>query len=271
MEVVLFYLLIIELVLVLFLNNAISSYQENVNVDENLSKSLNDGMTLQFAFTPSVNGSYIVFPFATSSTGGPWTFYISNIIIDDLGSKSLTQEEINTSLNNQTNILNNSINNSTNTITGAIGETENNINSNIDDMQDAIIDSNKELEETVKDQFNECRPSKNLLSNGFYQRYETTVYTTIDNLSAGTYTFSYDGPLASQLTVRQITNGVGTDISYIYNSNKITFHLSNSFSGEVEIYVYSGVTVNDIKNAMLNEVVMLFLMSHMVKKFVQIE
>ena len=142
------------------LSNAKSSYENNTNCTLNYSNSISSNMTLQFAFTPTINSNYIVFPFATTYTGDNQSFYLYDIIIDDLGSSGVNETTINNSLNNQTNELNSSISNSTNIITGEIN-----------DMEQSIIDSNKETQEVIKDQFNTCRDSYNLFDS--YNWYET--------------------------------------------------------------------------------------------------
>lgn len=184
------------------LANAKSSYENNSNVTENYSNVIPKNMTIQFAFTPSINATYIVFPFATTYTGNNQEFRIYNVVIDDLGASGVSQSTINNSLNNQTNIINNSITSSTNTITGAITDTENNINSNIDDMEQSIVNSNKETQEVIKDQFNTCHNSNNLINkndltlgyisnDGSLHTGGGSSYTTnILNLGVGTFTLS---------------------------------------------------------------------------------
>ena len=56
------------------LANAKSSYENNSNVTENYSNVIPKNMTIQFAFTPSINATYIVFPFATTYTGNNQEF-----------------------------------------------------------------------------------------------------------------------------------------------------------------------------------------------------
>lgn len=115
------------------LANAKTSYQNNTYVTENYSRVLDNGSTIQFAFTPTTNGSYIVFPFATNYTGSNQYFYLSSYTLDDLGaSGGVSQSDINNSLSSQTNTLNQSITNSQNAI----------IQNNNDNTQ-AIIDSNR--------------------------------------------------------------------------------------------------------------------------------
>lgn len=192
------------------LSNAKSSYENNRNCTLNYSNSISSNMTLQFAFTPSINSNYIVFPFATTYTGDNQSFYLYDIIIDDLGSSGVNETTINNSLNNQTNELNSSITNSTNTITGAITDTQNNINSNIDDMEQSIVNSNKETQEVIKDQFNTCRDSYNLFNINNYEIRGDSLGFNISALEIGkTYTFSSNKPI----TVLKIS-----DYSWNYNS-----------------------------------------------------
>lgn len=113
--------------------DAKASY-ENGGVTVNYSKALGNGY-LQYAFTPSSAGSFIIIPFATDSSGNDVRFDLYNVIIEDLGSGGVSQSDINNSLNNQTNIIQNSIN----------------------DMENSINDN-------IKDNFNICRNSYNELS-----------------------------------------------------------------------------------------------------------
>lgn len=126
------------------MSSAEESYEGNTKVKEVSSKAIPASNMLQFVFTAESAASYIVFPFATTYTGSNQNFYFTSVIIDDLGSNSLTESQINTSLNNQTNELNTSINNSTNIITGEI-----------DNLGEDIKDS-------INDNFNSCRPSNNI-------------------------------------------------------------------------------------------------------------
>lgn len=128
------------------LANAKSSYENNTNTTLNYSNAISSNMTLQFAFTPSISSNYIVFPFATDYTGNNQSFYLYNLVIDDLGSGGVNQTDINNSLNNQTNEINNSITNSENNIKGAIKDTEDNI------------------KDGIKEGFESCRDSYNLFN-----------------------------------------------------------------------------------------------------------
>lgn len=127
------------------LANAKSSYENNTNSTLEYSNVVSASSSIQFAFTSSINANYIVFPFATNYTGDFQSFYLYNLIIEDLGSSSdVSQTTINNSLNNQTNEINNSITNSENNIKGSIKDSENNI------------------KDGIKEGFESCRDSYNL-------------------------------------------------------------------------------------------------------------
>lgn len=151
------------------LGNAKSSYENNSNVTENYSNVIPKNMTIQFAFTPSINATYIVFPFSTTYTGNNQEFRIYNVVIDDLGSSGVSQSTINNSLNNQTNVLNNSITNSTNTITSNSNANRDAIINNQNANNDALIQNDNantdKLIEDNKKNFQTCRDSVNLLNN----------------------------------------------------------------------------------------------------------
>lgn len=134
------------------------------------------------------NGNFgVIFTSRLNSTAN----YYSDIRILNI----YTSDEVdNTSeiINNQTNELNNSINNSTNTITGSIGDAENNINSNINDMEQSIVDSNKETQDVIKDQFNSCRDSYQLIDfNNVYSVNSATYSFLDDNLTVSSNSSPY--------------------------------------------------------------------------------
>lgn len=129
------------------LANAKSSYENNTNSTLEYSNVVSASSSIQFAFTSSINANYIVFPFATNYTGDFQSFYLYNLIIEDLGSSSdVSQTTINNSLNNQTIEINTSITNSENNIKGSIKESENNI------------------KDGIKQGFESCRDSYNLFN-----------------------------------------------------------------------------------------------------------
>lgn len=139
-------------------DNAKASYQNNTYVEEKFYQAISNSKYLQYVFTPTINASYIIFPYATTSSCSSTTNQLSTIVIEDLGESGVSQDHINTSLTNQTNEINSSIQNSTDTITGEIN-----------DMEQNIIDSNKETQEVIKDQFNSCRAGNNLFNlNNWY-------------------------------------------------------------------------------------------------------
>lgn len=235
------------------LSNAKSSYENNSNCTLNYSNSISSNMTLQFAFTPTINSNYIVFPFATTYTGDNQSFYLYDIIIDDLGSSGVNETTINNSLNNQTNELNNSITNSTNTITGAITDTENNINSNIDDMEQSIVNSNKETQQVIKDQFNTCRDSHNMINytinlNGTLGT--TSILIAELELQPGTYTLSLTPSLPSSYGYIN----VGTSGSISSNIiDKATFTIDSTQTVPFRFIRRSGTYNNETFNIMLNK------------------
>ena len=122
------------------LGSAKYNYEHSDFWNTTLHSSATGNMTLQYVIKVNGAASYLIIPFTTSSTFTA-SFMIDTIIIEDLGTESLTQDEINNSLNNQTNELNNSINNA-----------QNNINSNIDDMEQNIVNSNNENTEKLIDE-----------------------------------------------------------------------------------------------------------------------
>lgn len=145
------------------LNAAANDYANNIPGTELLYSKVSNNSILQFVFKADNNHTHLFFPWTTTSTTTQ-SYVVTEIVMEDLGSSGVSEQDINNSLNNQTNEINNSIENSTNTITGSINETENNINQNIDDMEQSIVDSNKETQDVIKDQFNSCRDSNNLFN-----------------------------------------------------------------------------------------------------------
>ena len=150
------------------LGNAKSSYENNTNVTENYSNVVASNMTIQFAFTPSINSTYIVFPFATTYTGNNQEFRIYYVVIDDLGASGVSESTINNSLNNQTNIINNSISSSTNTITSNSNANRDSIINNQNSNNQALIQNDNantdKLIEDNKKNFQTCRDSYNLFN-----------------------------------------------------------------------------------------------------------
>lgn len=180
------------------LANAKSSYENNSNCTLNYSKSLSSLNSLQFAFTPKSNSSYIIFPFATTYSGNNQTFDLYEVTIDDLGSSGVSETTINNSLNNQTNSLNNSI-----------SKSENNIKNSIKTTEENIVNSNKETQNVIKDQFNTCRDSKNLLP---YPYRDSAFGSKTSN--GITFTDNGDG----SITINGSNNGNGNSAFYLTSS-----------------------------------------------------
>ena len=166
---------------------------------------INNCRAVSFIYTPEVNSTYIGFQFTTGSTvtGNQYLIGYNHEYLGD--SESLSEEQVDTIINNQTTEINTNITNMQESISSDIQNTEDNINSNIDDMEQAIVDSNKETQDVIKDQFNSCRPSYNLINpdnilinkfvsgnNGLLL--DSTVTNTTDYIEviSGIYTFSYN-------------------------------------------------------------------------------
>lgn len=166
---------------------------------------INNCRAVSFIYTPEVNSTYIGFQFTTGSTvtGNQYLIGYDHEYLGD--SESLSEEQVDTIINNQTTEINTNITNMQESISSDIQNTEDNINSNIDDMEQAIVDSNKETQDVIKDQFNSCRPSYNLINpdnilinkfvsgnNGLLL--DSTVTNTTDYIEviSGIYTFSYN-------------------------------------------------------------------------------
>lgn len=165
-------------------NEAKTSYQNNSNCNEVLSKTqlLVYGQGLQFAFTPTVNANYIVFPFATSLSGANVKFDLNNISIDDLGTSGISETTINNSLNSQTNSINNSITNSQNAITNNSNNNRDLIIQNQNDNNDALIQNDNANTDKIiadnKKNFQTCS-SENLFNEDYYNNsnlYSTNIY-----------------------------------------------------------------------------------------------
>lgn len=207
------------------LGNAKSSYENNSNVTENYSNVIPKNMTIQFAFTPSINATYIVFPFATTYTGNNQEFRIYNVVIDDLGASGVSQSTINSSLNNQTNIINNSISSSTNTITSNSNANRDAIINNQNANNDALIQNDNantdKLIEDNKKNFQTCRDSYNLF-NGIDNKgltWSTGIEFNDDNSS-----------ISSDYIETSSNNVYSSNYSFIifyYDNNKT--YLGNSF------------------------------------------
>lgn len=81
-----------------------------------------------------------------------------------------------------------------------------------------------------------------------------TIRSNIPNMPKGTYTFSFDlsSTGGDQVTARKIVNGVTTQITYAYNTKKLTFTLDEYATLQLEIY-RSGLQLSEISNAQLEK------------------
>lgn len=217
------------------LENAKTSYENNTNSTLNYSNAISSNMTLQFAFTPSISSNYIVFPFATDYTGNNQSFYLYNIIIEDLGSGGVNQTEINNSLNNQTNEINNSITNSENNIKDSIKETEDNI------------------KDSIKDGFENCRDSYNLFDSDDW-------YNTLHNINSNDILkVTIDGNEYYQFrpnsiwTVQYMKGQFKENTQYLFSAKARKFdNITQTSTGIVFVYT-DGTSTSAFVNNILEE------------------
>lgn len=221
------------------LSNAKSSYQNNSYVKEIYSKVQDNGYTIQFAFTPTINASYIVFPFSTNYSGDVQSFYLENIVIDDLGSESITEEQITNSLNAQTNEINSTINN--------MGE---------------------EISGTIEDNFNNCKDSVSIenLVNGSISgvdgsetatsdtRLRTNSYIFLNNNKS--YTLSLDSDSNIQIFIFEYDKGKNfiqripvtwAQVPYTFTTDSNTSYIKIVFGKSDN----SNINVNELSNIKL--------------------
>lgn len=85
---------------------------------------VNNNSVIQFVFKAEGPANFIFIPW-TTTTNLNQSYVLTQINMEDLGSEGVSQEDINNSLNLQTNTINSSIQNSTDTITGEINDMEN--------------------------------------------------------------------------------------------------------------------------------------------------
>ncbi len=224
------------------LSNAVTSYQNNTNATENYSRVLNDGVSIQFAFTPTTNGSYIVFPFATSSGGNDYQFVLTNIVIDDLGATGVSQSQITSSLDSQTNEINSSIENSTNTITDALTETEDNINNKIDETFQSCPEP-VELSYSTGKKF--TTTGELIEAEGFYY---TENYYSFD--SSHKITFKNTGSSTTGYIIlynsdKTVTGYYGVRDRTLYLPSAVYYRLSTN-KADLQVYLGDGECTNKI-------------------------
>lgn len=178
------------------IGNSISSvkynYEQGNYYNELVYSNVANKSTLQFSFKTASNGnaSYILVPW-TTKTNMNKVYYFNQIIIDDLGTTSVTQDQINSSLNNQTTEINTSITNSENNIKGSIKDSENNI------------------KDGIKEGFESCRDSYNLLN------YKIAYGASSTNVSFLENGFNVDGRFAAVVVVEGLKINTNYYLQYI--------------------------------------------------------
>lgn len=220
------------------LSNAKTSYQNNSNVTENYSRVLDDGMTIQFAFTPTTNGSFIVFPFSTNTAGSNVNFYLYDIVINDLGGGGVSQTDITNSLNNQTNNINSNSNNNRDMIIQNQNENTQIISDGLDNVSDQLGSCYKNLlnqNATFTTSNATIRHNGNtiiLVSNGW-----GSAYIDIPISKVGYYTLSFDNTLETggYVSIYYVTPaGVRTDWLAGGSGNSYSFYTDKS-SGSIRV------------------------------------
>lgn len=168
---------------------------------------------LSFAFTANHNGTYIVIPYTTANNCTDVNYFYG-YTISNLGSAGqVTQQDINNSINNQTNIINNSINNVENNIQNAINQSANNTDSNIINSSNATQDSiNNGLQNCTKQFKYTLKKGKQFDQNGNLSDNADSYYTE--------KYYSLSG--ATKLTISNTGLSYPDSSGYIiiYNSNK---------------------------------------------------
>ena len=231
------------------LSAAKMSYENNTNCTLNYSNVISSNMTLQFAFTPSISSNYIVFPFATDYTGNNQSFYLYNLVIDDLGSGGVNQTDINNSLNNQTNEINNSITNSENNIKGAIKDTEDNIKDGIKEGFESCRDSYNilQLTPTVSGIANIKSDGSIVLDGTISQAYSIRIANY--SYTSGDYYFSFNssGNLNGSYFIFSYS-----DTYYSFNNDQ-TFNLSQNYSSYITLVIMPGTYSNVVIKPMIEK------------------
>lgn len=227
-------------------NYAAGNYYADMQYSTNQSNKI-----LQFVFKATGNASYIFIPWTTTYTTTQ-SYFLNKIIIEDLGSEGVSQDQINISLGNQTSQIQDSLNN-----------TENNIKNEIKNTEDNIKDS-------IKDGFESCRDSYNLFSYSLFdmsQTYglilldKTKSYTLAVKLKEGksiptgiyfgftdkSWTASTDPPKRFDI----LNSG-----NFIGSPNSDGWYIKNIDSNSVYNYVFifpKNINIEDYFYVMLNE------------------
>ena len=165
------------------LANASSNYTSGNYKVSLLSYMVANNSTLQYVFKANSNATYIFLPFTTTYSVSQ-DYNMTQVVIDDLGASGVTQYEINSSLNNQTNIINNSITNTENNLKNAINQSTEDISNSID------LSNYNCMKETTKKDFHFGK-GKYIENNGTLKPASTYYYTTdFIRVTGSTITFS---------------------------------------------------------------------------------
>lgn len=236
------------------IGNSISSvkynYEQGNYYNELVYSNIANKSTLQFSFKTASNGnaSYILIPW-TTKTNMNKVYYFNQIIIDDLGTTSVTQDQINSSLNNQTNEINNSITNSETNIKGAIKNTEDNIKDGIKEGFESCRDSYNilQLTPTVSGIANIKSDGSIVLDGTISQAYSIRIANY--SYTSGDYYFSFNssGDLNGSYFVFRYS-----DTYYLFNNDQ-TFNLSQNSSSYITLVIMPGTYNNVVINPMIEK------------------
>lgn len=197
-------------------SGAASSYTGGSYYATMITSKVVNGSTLQFAFTANASYQYIFIPWTTTSTTTQ-NYVFDSYLINDLGaSSSLSQSDINNSLNSQTNTLNQSITNSQNAIT-----------SNADNNRDLIIQNQNEntISQIIADGNNARQQEVNNCTNAYMfnlkSGYTINPSNTLVTTDGAFYTEDYItiNNDVTQLTIKNGSHDVGYYI-LVYDTNK---------------------------------------------------
>lgn len=149
--------------------DTVNAYNNSTYNAETLYSKVTNNSILSFVFKAKTNANYIIVPWSTQTTTSQ-TYTVTSIIIEDLGTEGLTQNELNSTINNQTSIITNSLNS---------------VEQNIIDNQNQ---NNQELKDTINDNFNTIIRCGNLLNPTLVS--QTINGVTITKNSDNTYTLN---------------------------------------------------------------------------------
>ncbi len=236
------------------IGNSISSvkynYEQGNYYNELVYSNVANKSTLQFSFKTASNGnaSYILVPW-TTKTNMNKAYYFNQIIIDDLGTTSVTQDQINSSLNNQTTEINTSITNSENNIKGSIKDSENNIKDGIKEGFETCRDSYNilQLAPTVSGITTVKSDGSIVLDGTITQAYSVTIAKY--SYTSGDYYFSFNstGDLNGSYFVFRYS-----DTYYLFYDDQ-TFNLSQNYNSYISLVLYPGTYSNVVIKPMVEK------------------